>query len=300
MTPRISIPDDIDGYLASSESQFDDIVDGAEKTVIWRDPLTRTRTPLALIYLHGFTASRQEIAPVPERVAEALGANLFYTRLAGHGRSGDALGSATLADWLCDCAEALEIGRRIGDRIVIMGTSTGGTLAIRLAVKGQTELADALVLISPNFGPLERGAETLTWPGARWWAPLIEGEYRCAKPHNELHRKYTIPRYHTRALIPMMELVKTTRAAPVQRISIPTLVVYSRNDTIVDPAQTEAFFRRLGSPNKQLIEFHGADDPQQHVLGGDIVSPSGTQPLADVIVGFIREDVTPAEAQLRN
>jgi hypothetical protein len=79
---KIMIGDDIDAYLAMREGQFDDIIDGVEKQVIWAGE-ANVKTPLSIIYLHGFTASSKEIRPVPDRVATALGANLYFTRFTG-------------------------------------------------------------------------------------------------------------------------------------------------------------------------------------------------------------------------
>ena len=50
-------------------------------------------------------------------------------RLAGHGRSGAAMAEPLAGDWIEDMAEAMAIGRRLGDRVVVIATSTGGTLA---------------------------------------------------------------------------------------------------------------------------------------------------------------------------
>ncbi|MBD4967825.1 lysophospholipase, partial [Xanthomonas citri pv. citri] len=47
----------------------------------------QTRTPLALLYLHGFTASPGEAGELPEQIADALAANLYVHRWPGHGRS---------------------------------------------------------------------------------------------------------------------------------------------------------------------------------------------------------------------
>ena len=60
----------------------------------------RRQTELALVYLHGFSASRQETAPLSEDLARQLGANLFVTRLSGHGRSPQAMGEPSVRDWL--------------------------------------------------------------------------------------------------------------------------------------------------------------------------------------------------------
>jgi hypothetical protein len=72
------IGDDIDAYLAMREGQFDDIIDGVEKQVIWAGE-ANVKTPLSIIYLHGFTASSKEVRPVPDRVASRFGRqSLFY------------------------------------------------------------------------------------------------------------------------------------------------------------------------------------------------------------------------------
>ena len=122
------IGDDPAAYLAASEARFADIRPGLEKEIVWVSP-DRRRTPLSIVYIHGFSASKGEVRPLPDRVAAALGANLFYTRLAGHGRGGPAMADASVNAWVNDVAEALAIGRAIGERVVVIATSTGGSLA---------------------------------------------------------------------------------------------------------------------------------------------------------------------------
>lgn len=87
-------------YFESVESGFDDITPGVEKRVIWQDGFKEQRTPVSILYVHGFSATSEEIRPVPDRLADALGANLVYTRLTGHGRGGDAMAEATVNDWM--------------------------------------------------------------------------------------------------------------------------------------------------------------------------------------------------------
>ncbi len=58
----------VDSYLAAREARYDDIRPDSHKRVIWTGA-PETRTPLAIVYLHGFSASSQEIRPVPDMVA---------------------------------------------------------------------------------------------------------------------------------------------------------------------------------------------------------------------------------------
>ena len=119
--------DDLDAYFASVESKFSDITEGTEKRVIWAGT-PNEQTSWAVLYVHGFSATSEEIRPVPDLLAKNLGANLIYTRLEGHGRSVAAMGKATVKGWMRDIAEGLAAARLAGKKVLVMSTSTGGTL----------------------------------------------------------------------------------------------------------------------------------------------------------------------------
>ena len=133
--------DDIDDYFEREEAKFSDIVEGVQKRVVWAGDVG-VKTPISVLYIHGFSASSEEIRPVPDKVAEALGANLVYTRLTGHGRSGAAMAQATASDWMRDTAEALAAARAVGESVVVIATSTGGTLVAAAALREKLAEAD--------------------------------------------------------------------------------------------------------------------------------------------------------------
>jgi esterase/lipase len=276
----------LERWLAAREAAHPDIVPGAEKTLVWAHA-DRRRTPLAVIYLHGYTATRQEIAPLCDELATRLGANLFYTRLSGHGRAPAAMGEVTGGDWLQDAAEALAIGRRIGERVLVVGTSTGGTLALWLAQQPGAEAIAAQVLVSPNLGPKDPKADLLAGPwGAQLQQRLIGEEYRW-QPANPQQAKYWTWRYPARALVPMMALVKSVRASPLERIRTPTLVVYSPQDQVVSPQRIEEAFGRFTMPVRRLHRAPSSQDRAHHVLAGDILAPSGTGPMLSEMLAFV-------------
>ena len=49
--------DDIEARLAAAESAFPDIRPGLAKEIVWFDPAGKSRTALAVTYIHGFSAS---------------------------------------------------------------------------------------------------------------------------------------------------------------------------------------------------------------------------------------------------
>ena len=282
----VTLPTDLDSYLAESEARFSDIVPNAEKTIIWAGQPGQN-TEIAIVYLHGFSATRQETAPLSDNVAAALGANLFYTRFTGHGRSGAAMAEATVNDWLNDTWEAYQIGQQLGEQVIVIGTSTGGTAATWLTAQPNTDNLLATVLISPNFAPNDSTAEILTWPWAEQIATVLIGPERSWEPANEGHAQFWTESYPTRALLPMMGLVKLTRRSDLEGITSPVLIIYSPNDRVVNPTKTEAIFAQIGTITKELVPITDVQDEDSHVLAGDILAPNDTARVQQLILDFV-------------
>ena len=263
-----------------------DLIPGTEKTIHWAAEPGR-QTALAIVYLHGFSATRQETAPLADQVAGALGANLFYTRFRGHGRGGDALAEASVNDWLNDAWEALAIGRRLGKQVILIGTSNGGTAASWLATQPGAEDLFALVLISPNFGPRDAMAEVLTWPWAEAIGRVVVGREYAWTPSNERHACYWPHRYPSSALLAMMGMVKLARDSDLGRITQPLLALYSPEDRVDDPRRIESAFARVGSTPKVLVAVGGSADPQHHILAGDILASADTKRIRELILRLV-------------
>ncbi len=277
---------DLDQYLAQSEARYPDIVSGTEKTIVWANA-EKTKTPLSIIYLHGYSATRQETVPLSDEVAAQLGSNLFYTRLSGHGRSNAAMDEPTVNDWLNDTMEAFEIGKRLGDQVIVIGVSTGGTLATWLAEQPNTDETLVYVLISPNFAPRDSNAEILTLPWAKQLAPLILGPEYSWTPQNDKHAQYWTHSYPSTALVTMMGLVKFVRESDLENIQKPFLVIYSPNDQVVNSEEVERRYAQIGSAIKEIAPILDSGNRENHVLAGDILAPNNTQVVKKLILDFI-------------
>lgn len=284
------LPADLDDYLARGEQDAGrdfPLIRGAEKRLLWQTP--QARTAWSVVYIHGFSATRQELAPVPEQVAAALGANLFETRLAGHGRAAGALVGVRAEDWLEDAAEALAIGARIGEHMVVIGTSTGATLALAMAGHPAAAQVNVMVLVSPNFEPADRKAGLLTGPAGPVLARLIAGETRSWKPHNERQARFWSTSYPIDAAVEAMRLVDFTQSRLPLDLDAGLLVFLSPNDTVVSPAAARTALSAIRARRLQLVEIDSAGDPSNHVLAGEILSPDRTEEVTAAIVNFVLE-----------
>ena len=289
-TPPVNVPSDItriDAFLRETESRYADIIPNTEKTVLWHNGKVQ-KTHFSVIYIHGFSATRQETAPLADIVANRLRANLFYTRLKGHGRNGEALAEATVADWIYDMKEAYEIGKLIGDNVIIIGMSNGGTIAAWFAVQEPQPETAALILISPNFGPKDKAAELLAWPWAKYYIPLIAGPKRSFEPINEKHALYWTSEYPIEALFPMMGTIILARKAPLKNLDLPVQVLYAPKDQVLDSRLIEKAYKRIGSDKKELVPITEGDFDEMHIFAGDALSPSTTGDVAKKIISFLQ------------
>ncbi len=277
--------DDLDAYFAKEESKFDDIVEGTQKRVTWANEVG-AKTHVSVLYIHGFSATSEEIRPVPDKVAQALGANLVYGRLAGHGRSGDAMAEPNAADWMRDTAEALAAARSVGEKVIVISTSTGGTLVAAAALRDDLmENVAGAVFVSPNFAINSPSAVILTWPAVRFWGPIIAGAQRSFETLNDGHAAYWTNSYPTIALMPMAALVKAVDALDLGQASIPALFMISDQDKVVSPTKNREVAEEWGGDSTlQVLTMGEGDDPYSHVIAGDILSPGQTDIAAQAMI----------------
>lgn len=287
-----TIGEDIETYLAEREAEIPDITPGAEKQVIWHDAISKAKTQHAIVYIHGFSATLEEVRPLPDLVGADLDANIFYTRLKGHGRTGDAMADATVNDWYNDVAEAVAVGRKIGEKIIIVSTSTGGTLATWAATEPELmEDVAAMVFISPNFKVKAAGSEILELPWARQVLPLFLGKNRSFEARNAEQAKWWTTTYPNVALLPMQASVAATADIAMEDLDVPALFIFHPNDGVVDSAVTAKVAERWGKNNAVAVKVHqpaDAEDEYKHVIAGRILSPANTEPLAELTTKWIK------------
>lgn len=277
---------DPESYLARQEAAVANIRGGLQKEILWANADHR-RTPLSVVYIHGFSASKGEVRPLPDLVAVRLGANLFYTRLTGQGQDGAAMATASVNAWINDYEEALAIGRSIGERVVVIATSTGASLAVWAATQPDaSEGVAAIALISPNFGIRAKGAQMLTMPWGRQIAQLVAGKEHAFEPRNALHEKFWTTRYPIGATLPMQAITELAYGAPVETAETPALFIFSDADRIVRADLTREIASRWGGPN-EVVPVDDTGDPDNHVIAGDALSPQTTGFLAQRIAVWV-------------
>jgi esterase/lipase len=249
-----------------------------EARIVWADTARKAKTGIALLYLHGFSASQEEGDPVHRNVARALGANLYLARLAGHGVwRGDSTMVDLTADDLYNSAEkALAIAQKLGDTVIVMATSFGGALALRLASVHPN--IKALVTYSPCIKIYDDNAELIDNPWGMQLGRLITGSYyRQLTPENAEHDKYWNMYYHMTGILAIQNfLTHAMVPSTFEKVQCPVFMGYyykndSAQDKVVSVPAMLKMFDQLGTPAaaKQKRAF---PDAGNHVLASPVLS----------------------------
>jgi esterase/lipase len=247
-----------------------------EARIIWLNDSLKDKTEYAVVYLHGFSASPQEGNPVHYDFAKTFGCNLFLCRLEDHGIDTTENLLTVTADRLWNSAkEAYAIGKQLGKKVILLTTSTGGTLALKLAAE-YPDIA-GLILLSPNIAINDPNAWLLNNHWGLQIAHLIQGKYVYAKDSSALYGKYWNIKYRMESAVELEELIETTmKESTFQKIKQPTLVLYYykdevHQDSVVKVSAMKTMFAQLATPadQKRMIAVPNAGG---HVLGSYIKS----------------------------
>lgn len=108
------------------------------------------KTKIAMLYIHGYGASRGEGEYVIDTIAKKLKYNTYYLRLPGHGTNMDDHKNTEYYQLLDTAIEAAQMTKLLGDKLVIIGTSMGGAIATYIAAE-HPDIPDAVILVSPFY-----------------------------------------------------------------------------------------------------------------------------------------------------
>ncbi len=223
-----SVPADavaLDTYIKQNEAQHK-VKPENEARIIWANDSAIQKTEYAIVYLHGFSASQEEGDPVHTKVAQKFGCNLYLARLAEHGiDTTEELMNLTAENYWETVKQAYAIGKELGNKVIIMGTSTGGTNALQLAAN-YPEIA-ALILLSPNIAIKDPNAWLANNPWGLQIARIVKGSnYNTTKDQRDIYKKYWNSHYRLEAIVNLQEYLETTmNPVTFVRIKQPTLML---------------------------------------------------------------------------
>jgi esterase/lipase len=273
--PTVASINDLDTYITAMEAPHK-IKPNNEAKIIWADS-SKTQTDYAIVYLHGFSASQMEGDPVHQNIAKQFHCNLYLARLAEHGiDTTEDLMNLTAEKYWESAKLAYAIGKQIGKKVILMSTSTGGTLALQLAAN-HPEIA-GLILYSPNIEVFNPSAPLLNNPwGLQIGRTVLKSNYVDIKYKDSAYPKYWNSHYRIEGVVALQNLLEATMTETTfKKIHQPTLALYyykdeANQDNVVKVNAIQKMMQQIATPSNLKMEM-AIPNAGNHVLASPIVS----------------------------
>lgn len=253
--------------------------------IIWAKD--QEKTDIAFVYLHGFGASQREGMPIMELISKKYRANVFMARLAAHGiYRDDTFKELTESNYIESATEALKVGRQIGDKVVLVSTSTGGTLSLTLAADNP-DIA-AVILYSPFIDLINPAMAGIIEPGGLDKYIEMNGSDMVVRKRPEEEAKYWSTNYHANGYFALISLLKNNmKESTFSNVTCPVFMGYyykneKEQDQVVSVAAMHKMFNALGTADfaKRSVAFPSAGN---HVIGCDLRSNSWKRVYSETV-----------------
>jgi esterase/lipase len=267
----------LENYITDQESAHKLKPDN-EARIIWANDSLKNKTDYAIVYLHGFSASQEEGAPIHTNIAKKFGCNLYLSRMAEHGiDTTEPMMNITPDKYWTSAKEALAIGKQLGKKVILMGTSTGGTNALQLAA-AYTDDIYAMVLMSPNIAINNDKAWILNTHWGLQLARLLNGDnYITAQDTRPIYKQYWYYHYPLEATVQLQEMLETSMTKETfEKVKQPLLLLYYykddvHQDSVVSVPAMLKMYDELGTPANMKVK-EAMPNAGDHVIGSYIKS----------------------------
>ena len=274
--PTVPAAAELDNYIKQHESLHKLRPDN-EARIVWANDSLKNITGYAILYLHGFSASQGEGDPIHKRIAKKFGCNLYLSRLAEHGiDTTEKLLNLTADNYWESAKEAYAIASKLGKKVIVMGTSTGASLALMLAAD-YPEI-NSLILLSPNIEIFDGTAWLVNNPWGLQIGRLVTGsDYIFSEDTRPIYKQYWTYGYRIEAVAQLEELLETAMKPELyEKVTQPTLMLYYykdkiHQDSVVKVEAMQKMYDELGTPagKKRKVAIPNAGN---HVIGSYIKS----------------------------
>ena len=268
---EVFIPSDIglDSYLKNSEISLGDVPEEAEKKIIWSN-IEKNKTEIAIAFLPGFSTTNFQQKEFFDKLSKELDANIFLSRLSGHGREYPGSKQMSAENYLKDTSEAIEIAKRIGKKVILIGYSLGG--ALTTAASFDEKLSKDLhgvVLFAPAYVGTIRNISL--WLYAMSFLDKINHD--CNDYIND-QKKYDCTKYSTKVFetsdgVQGGHIMSAVAEKDFSANKVPALSFFDYDDDVLNSHETEKRLNKWGNKKSKIVIIEsGEKDITQHFIVG--------------------------------
>ncbi|MBR9985461.1 MAG: alpha/beta hydrolase [Desulfosarcina sp.] len=213
------------------------------------------RQRVGVVLAHGYMAAPAEVRGLADYLGK-MGFWVYAPRMKGHGTAPEDLAGCTFQDWIDSMDRGYAIISNLCRRVFAGGFSTGAGLALDLAqrvpgvegvfaVSTPLRLNDLAARFVPAVDVWNRFMERFNLDDAK--KTFVDNH-----PENPHINYFKNPIAGVRELERLMSSLEPR----LSLVTVPALVIQSREDPVVNPKGAEKIFKLLGSTDKQMVLFN--------------------------------------------
>lgn len=281
-----NIPDEpqaVNAFLKSKEATKRNLKPDNEGQIVWADSANPQKTKTVVLYIHGFSASPMEGNPLHKAVAKALNANLVLARVEDHGEfpTDSTMAKATADKFYQSVENYYALAKKLGDEVIVLGTSFGGAMSLVLATK-HPEMK-ALLLYGPCIAIKDPSAPLLDNPwGLQLARTIMQSDFRDIPSVSPGHKNFWSLHYRLEGIVAIQNfLTNEMTDETFSNVKVPVYLSYyyqdeEHQDNVVSVQAMRDMFPKLGSKIKQEQAFPLSG---YHVITSDILGKRVDLPI---------------------
>ncbi len=198
-----------------------------------------------VLIVHGFTGAPSEMRLVGKYLNN-LGYTVLAPRLLGHGTTPEDMAKTSWPHWYSSVEDAYHVLSGTCSNVAAVGLSMGGLLTLKLA--SEYPLRKLAVLSTPIY---IANKKLKLLPLYRMFTNFVRKKRKRLPAEGE---EYSIsydmtPLTSLTSLIQLIDHVVTL----LPSVTLPTLVMQSKNEHTVEPESAQFIYNNLGSTDKKLV-----------------------------------------------
>lgn len=204
---------------------------------------------LGVLLLHGFTSSVKTVDGLAPRL-EAAGLPYKIPVLRGHGTRYQDMAGVRAQDWYDDAEAALLDLARSVDKVVVVGLSMGGLVALNLGRRHPDKVAAVVTLgAALRFqDPLAPVAPALSRFIKSWPSP------EAFQDKSLKHTSQNYPKFMTAAFGELLAYAKETERR-LPEVEVPVCILHSKKDQVIKPVSANVIYRDVKSEHREIHWF---------------------------------------------
>ncbi len=208
------------------------------------------KAPLGVLVLHGFTSDIHCVDPLVAPLDRA-GLPYRFPVLRGHGTHYRDMVGTTARDWYEDAENALlDLAAEVS-RVVVVGLSMGGLVALELAARHRDVVAGVVTVAAAlRFQDPLAGLSPFLAKVVRFWpSPNAYNDPELRRRENRNYSKFATDAFAS--------LYAYSREVPnlLSFVKAPILILHSKRDQVIAPRSANIIHEKVSSPDRTLVWF---------------------------------------------